>query len=38
MIAFSIGLNIFLSHGWIRIVYASGTVTLATPDTGVIEP
>ena len=38
MIAFSIGLIIFLSHGWIRIVFASGTVTLATPDTGVIEP
>ena len=27
-----------LSHGWIRIVLASGTVTLAAPDMGTCEP
>ena len=30
--------RMFLSHGWIRIVLASGTVTLAAPDMGTCEP
>ena len=38
MIAFSIGRSMFLSQGWIRMVLASGTVTLAVPDTGICEP
>ena len=38
MMAFSIARSMFLSHGWIRIVLASGTVTLAAPDTGTCEP
>lgn len=35
MIAFSIARIRFLSQGWIRMVLASGTVTLATPEIGV---
>ena len=31
----NIGLTRFLSQGWIRMVLASGTVTLATPEIGV---
>ena len=38
MMAFSIARSMFLSHGWIRIVLASGTVTLAAPDMGTCEP
>jgi len=38
MMAFSIGRSMFLSHGWIRMVLASGTVTLAAPETGTCEP
>jgi len=37
-IAFSITGIIPFSHGWMSIVLASGTVTLATCETGVCEP